>query len=78
MFDGVPLDQYVKRGGIALACNLAFAQMVGVIEKEDKLSADAAGTKAISMLVPGVMLQPSGIFAILRAQEAGAQFVRAS
>ena len=78
VFDSAALDQFIKRGGIALACNLAFEQITGVIEKEDKVSAEAARTKAISMLVPGVMLQPSGIFAVVRAQEAGAQFVRAS
>ena len=78
MSDSAALDQFIKRGGIALACNLAFAQITEVIEKEDKVSADVARTKAISMLVPGVMLQPSGIFAVVRAQEAGAKFVRAS
>ena len=78
MFDSAARDQFIKRGGIALACNLAFAQITEVIEKEDKVSADVARTKAISMLVPGVMLQPSGIFAVVRAQEAGAKFVRAS
>ena len=78
MFDGAALDQYLKRGGIALACNLAFKEITDVIESEDKVSADAARTKAVSMLVPGVMLQPSGIFAVVRAQEAGARFVRAS
>lgn len=30
------------------------------------------------MMVPGVILQPSGIFAVLRAQQAGALYVRAS
>jgi hypothetical protein len=78
MFDFAQLDQYIKRGGIALACNLAFKQITDVIEAQDKVGADVARTKAISMLVPGVMLQPSGIFAVVRAQEAGAQFVRAS
>jgi len=29
-------------------------------------------------LVPGVMIQPSGIFAVIRAQEAGCAYVRAS
>jgi hypothetical protein len=77
-FDGVALDQYLKRGGIALACNLAFKEIVDTIAASDKLTDEAARAKAIGMLVPGVLLQPSGIFAVVRAQEAGAQFVRAS
>jgi hypothetical protein len=77
-FDDVALDQYLRRGGIVLACNLAFRQVVETIEKEEKIPADQARTRAIAMLVPGVMLQPSGIFAVVRAQEAGAPFVRAS
>jgi hypothetical protein len=77
-FDAVALDQYIKRGGIALACDLAFREVVYVIEKADKIKTDDARKKAVSLLVPGVMLQPSGIFAVVRAQEAGAQYVRAS
>ena len=49
-----------------------------IIAANNEVGAEAARTTSISMLVPGVMLQPSGIFAIVRAQEAGAQFVRAS
>ena len=77
-FDSAALDQYIKRGGIALACNLAFKQIVDTIMAEEKLAEAAARTRAVSMLVPGVILQPSGIFAVVRAQEAGAQFVRSS
>ena len=49
-----------------------------IIAANNEVGAEAARTTSISMLVPGVMLQPSGIFAIVRAPEAGAQFVRAS
>jgi hypothetical protein len=77
-FDGAALDQYIKRGGIALACDLAFKQIVGTVQSEDKIPEEQARARAIGMLVPGVMLQPSGIFAVVRAQEAGAQFVRSS
>lgn len=76
--DGVALDQYMKRGGIVLVCNVAFKEIVDVVQAEDKVSEDQARARAVSMLVPGVMLQPSGVFAVVRAQEAGAQFVRAS
>ena len=76
--DGVALDQFMKRGGIVLACNVAFDEVVGVIAAADKSKPDDAHKKAVSMVVPGILLQPSGVFAVVRAQEAGAQYVRAS
>lgn len=38
----------------------------------------AARARAKEMLIPGVILQPNGIFAALRAQEAGCAYVMAS
>ena len=65
-------------GGIALACNLAFGDVVEKFMKEDKLDAAAARQRATEHLVPGVILQPSGVFAVLRAQEAGCRYILAS
>lgn len=78
MFDDLALDKYIARGGVALACNLAFDDCVGLVAEKDKVSPEAARTKALTMLVPGVILQPSGIFAAVRAQQAGCAYVRAS
>jgi hypothetical protein len=76
--DAFALDQYIKRGGIVLACNLAFADVVGTIEKAEKVSADDARKQALAMLVPGVIMQPSGVFGALYAQEFGCKYIRAS
>lgn len=77
-FDPMALDKFIARGGIALACNLAFADVVALITKHDKVSEDAARKQALSMLVPGVILQPSGVFAAMHAQELGCKYLRAS
>ncbi len=77
-FDSLALDKLIARGGIVLGCNLAFDEPIGMIKAKDGLSDEAARARAIEMLVPGVILQPSGIFAVIRAQEAGCQYVRAS
>ena len=61
-----------------LACNLAFADCVSLVKAKDGLSDQDARTKALSLLVPGVILQPSGVFAAIRAQEAGCVYLRAS
>jgi hypothetical protein len=71
------LDNQLTRGAIALGCNLAFRQMVSMVAKQDKLPPAEARTKALSFLVPGVIMQPSGIFANVMAQEAGCAFVNA-
>jgi hypothetical protein len=83
--DGVPapyssfaLAPFMARGGIVLACNLAFADCVGLVKAKHNLSDDAARTRALQGLVQGVIMQPSGVFAAVRAQEAGAVYVRAS
>jgi hypothetical protein len=71
------LDKLIAAGAIALGCNMAFRSVVSLVEKKDKLKGAEARTKAMSMILPGVILQPSGIFANVMAEEAGCHFVRA-
>lgn len=77
-FDDWALDRYIARGRAVLACDLAFREIVQLVMKADRVSDAAARERALPMLIPGVKLQPSGIFAVVRAQEAGAQYVRSS
>ena len=77
-FDAVALDKFISRGGIALGCNLAFADCVHIVKSKEGVSDADARKQAIGYLVPGVILQPSGVFAVIRAQEAGAIYIRAS
>jgi hypothetical protein len=74
----VALDQYIARGGIVLACNLAFDDVVAIVSKKDGGSPEAARKTALAGLVPGVILQPSGVFAALHAQDVGCKYLRAS
>jgi len=78
MFDDWALDKFIARGGIALGCSLALDVCSQMIAEKDKIAADAARKKAESFLLPGVVLVPSGVFAVIRAQEAGCAYVRAS
>lgn len=77
-FDQFALDKFMARGGIVLACNLAFQDCVGLVKEKHKLSDDASYARAKESLVPGIIMQPSGVFAAVRAQEAGCVYVRAS
>ena len=58
-----------------LACNLAFQD---VVEKVKGHAGDEARAIALEHLIPGIILQPSGVFAVTRAQEAGCQYMLAS
>lgn len=77
-FDAVALDKFIARGGIALACNLALDDMIALVTKKDNAAPEVARKTAIDGFVPGVILQPSGVFAALHAQDAGCKYLRAS
>ena len=77
-FDAMALDKFMARGGVALACNLALQDCVELIKSKDGANDADARKQAIAYMVPGVILQPSGVFAAIRAQEAGATYLRAS
>ena len=78
-FNSFALDKYLARGGVALACNLALQDVVGTIQAKDGTAADEARKQALGWMLPGVILQPSGVFAALYAQDgAGCKYIRAS
>jgi hypothetical protein len=64
------LPQFIADGGIVLACDLAFQFVVANYVKEG-VTREAARAEALTHLIPGVILQPSGFFAVVRAQQAG-------
>jgi hypothetical protein len=69
----------VLASGTVLACNLAFNLFaVGKVQAEGKLSDADAHAQALKHVVPGIILQPSGVFATLRAQEAGCNYILAT
>jgi hypothetical protein len=76
--DEAALDRFIKRGGIVLACNLALDELVDGIVKREGGSAATVRQQAVASFVPGVILQPSGVFAALHAQDAGCKYLRAS
>lgn len=78
-YDSFALEPFMARGGVILACNLALQDLVAVVAKTDGVSEDVARQRAIAGLVPGVVLQASGVFAVLLAQhEKQAMYIRAS
>ena len=72
------LQSFIASGGIVLGCGWAFRFAASRIAKREKLEPAEARKRAVDQMIPGVILQPNGIFACLRAQEAGCHYVLAS
>ena len=72
------LDQQISRGAIVLGCNAAFRGLVSLVEKKDKATPEAARATALGLMLPGVILQPNGIFGVTLAQHHGCAYVMAS
>jgi len=72
------IPAFIKSGGIVLACGLAFGQVVYQYQQKDKLSHDDAQKRAKEHLLPGVIIQPSGFFAVLKAQDEGCKYMMGS
>ena len=69
----------VLASGTVLACNLAFSFLVvPKIQADLKLDEAKAREMGLKHIVPGVILQPSGVFGTLRAQEAGCHYLMAT
>ncbi len=77
-FANLALHKQMERGTVVLACAMAFNAMVSLVAKRDKLGNPAAREKAMSMVLPGVIMQPNGIFGLTLAQENGCAFVAAA
>lgn len=77
-FPGFSLEDLAKRGAVLLACNLAANNRAAVIAKRTNQDRDAVVAEVRANLVPGTILMPSGVLATIRAQEAGAAFVRST
>lgn len=68
------LSWFADNGHILLGCDLATRGMSFILSKKTKTEQSAVYEELKANLVPGVILQPSGIYAVHRAQEAGCTF----
>ncbi len=72
------LTGFIAKGGIVLACNLALLKYVRLYRDKDAVDGAEAQRRAAAALIPGIVLQPSGVFAAVRAGQAGCVYVKAS
>lgn len=74
-------DEVLKKvlaSASVLACNLAFKDVVEKVKGEAGGDEAKARSMALHHVVPGIILQPSGVFAVTRAEEAGCHYFLAS
>jgi hypothetical protein len=72
------VESLLKGGAVVLVCNLALGQIVSEVAKQSGQSEEQARAEVVAGLIPGTILQPSGVYAVLRAQEAGAVYLRST
>ena len=75
---GMLLKPFIERGGIVLVCGVALRNWSATVATKDGVSRDEAYKRAVAGLVPGAIVQPSGVFAAVRAGQEGCAYVRAS
>jgi len=72
------LERLTQRGVIVLVCNNATTNIARSMAHETGKNADEVVDDFRRNLIPGAFLMPSGVFAMIRAQNAGCAFMRAS
>ncbi len=65
-------------GHILLGCDRATHGYAGVISRKTKANSQTVYEELKANLVPGVILQPTGVYAVHRAQEAGCTFIKST
>lgn len=67
-----------SHGHILLACDLATHNYANTVARNFKLEQRAVYEELKANLIPGMILQPTGVYAALRAQEAGCHYIRST
>jgi hypothetical protein len=74
----VTLPRQLASGAVVLACNIALQAWIDAIRQRNSVSDAEARQEAVGALVPGVILQPSGVLAAYLAQQHGCAYIHAS
>jgi hypothetical protein len=75
LLDNLTLRKQIDRGAIVLACDMAFGRLSRQYATHAKLTPAEARAQLLTMLLPGITLQPNGIFGVILAQQNGCVFV---
>lgn len=73
---GDDLEALAGRGVILLVCNIALGNVVRSLARSTSKEVADVRADAEKNLVPGTIIVPSGVFALIRAQNAGCAYMR--
>jgi hypothetical protein len=65
------IEDFLSKGGTVLACGFAFGIMVGMDAKRQGRKPIEVRPEVLTQVIPGIIIQPSGFFALLEAQRNG-------
>jgi intracellular sulfur oxidation DsrE/DsrF family protein len=69
------IETLQRRGLISLVCNIALGNWSARAAKRTNRKVDEVLAEARANLIPGTIVVPSGIYALIRAQNAGCAFM---
>ena len=72
------IEPLVARGMTALVCNRAMMGLASTLAKKANKQVEEVQTDLRANLVPGAVMMPNGIFALIRAQNAGCALYRST
>ncbi len=72
------LEGLLASGAVLLACNKAAMRFAGMMATKFNRDAEDVRAEFRANVVKGVHLQPSGIYAVMRAQDAGCGFIKST
>jgi intracellular sulfur oxidation DsrE/DsrF family protein len=73
---GSSIESLSKRGVIFLVCNVAANNWARSLAEKTQRDREEVKREVFANLVPGTIVMPSGVFALMRAQNAGCAYMR--
>ena len=73
-FPGMAIEKLMPRGVQITCCNVALTALSGMTSGNAGVTPEAARAEWRAHLIPGVVLVPSGVLAVNRAQEKGCTY----
>jgi hypothetical protein len=77
-FSGFTLEALMAGGATVLVCTLALHDCAVLVAEKEHVPMEEADRQVRRLMIPGIVLQPSGVFAAVLAQDNGCRYVRAS
>ena len=72
------IEALLASGGVILLCNKATMRLAGQVAQKFGKPVEDVRAEFRAAVVPGILLQPSGIYAVLRAQDVGCAFIKST